>query len=344
MLILGLFLLFAPVPAQLPAPCASGGDLNNCRGAANAPMGKFRLNGKLSLAGTSELPRLDVKLLNDQGTVLATTLSFANGTFRFDDVSLARYTIEITDARFNIVTYPVWLREPEQTENVIAITLTPTSNPATGPAFTGVVTRLEYDGNVPAAALEAFKKGTDALSQPNKENPAEPHFKKAIELYPDFYEAHYQLGLEQARLRRPADALPNLEKAVALKPNARPALSLLGRLYVENKQFPKAIQTLLRIEKVGTMNADDFFYLGVAALQIDNVVAAQGSLEQSIKLNPGKNPAAYVQLANAYSRSNNPEKALQTLESFLTQFPNDPNRKAVEDGAKKMREGLQKKP
>src|ERR1043166_409854 len=101
MWILALF-LFVQGNRTIPQPCLSG-DLESCKGAANAATGSYRLNGKITV-DKGETPLVDVKLKNDQGVVLQTVLSFANGTFHFDGVSLGRYTVEIVDSRYNLAT------------------------------------------------------------------------------------------------------------------------------------------------------------------------------------------------------------------------------------------------
>ena len=55
-----------------------------------------------------------------------------------------------------------------------------------------------------------------------------------------------------------------------------------------------------------------------------------------------ESPAAYVELDNAYSRNGNPTAALSSLEDYLRPFPNDRNRKVIEDAAKKLRESISK--
>ncbi len=48
------------------------------------------------------------------------------------------------------------------------------------------------------------------------------HLQKAIELQPDYWQAHNNLGVALARKGRPAQAVPHFKKAVELKPDDIP--------------------------------------------------------------------------------------------------------------------------
>jgi tetratricopeptide (TPR) repeat protein len=302
--------------------------------------GAYRLNGRI-VVDKGELPLVEVRLKNDTGNVVQSVQAFANGTFRLD-AGLGRYTVEVADARFNIATVFLWLREPADAAKEIVIRLV--RNDAGKPGESGEFDfhALELDATIPSGALAEFKRGMEAVRNKSKDDTAEPHFKKAIQLYPDFYDAQFQLGLEYARQRKAADALQAVERAVFLKPNALPSLSALGRMYVEGGQFEKGIATFLHAGSLGTPSADDRYYLGLGFYRMDNTAAAQQQFEQAIALAPKKNPAVYVQLHNAYMRNGKPAEALGALEKYLQLFPNDPNRKVIEENAKKLRASLGK--
>jgi hypothetical protein len=309
--------------------------------------GAYRLNGKI-VVDQGEIPLVDVRLKDDRANVLQTVQSFANGTFHLDGVTLGRYSVEVADSRYKLATVQLWLREAEDTSGVIVIRLARNDS---GKASSGTpdadgidMAALELDASLPAAALDEFKRGVDALRNRSKDNPPDAHFRKAVELAPDFYEGNFQLGLELARQRKGPAAIQAMERAALLKPTSAAPLSVLGRLYVEAGQFQNGVNTLLKIGPLGSLSADDRYYLGLAFYRLDNTAAAQQQLELAISLAPNKNPAAYVQLSNALQRNGNSTAALKALEDYLRLFPNDPNHKAVEEGARKLRTAIQKNP
>jgi len=324
-------LLLVQNPNQVPPP-------------ANPLAGTFRINGRI-LVDRGEIPLVEVRLLNNNGTLAKTALSFANGTFHFNEVSLGRYTVEVIDSRYNLATVQLWYRDPAETSGVVTVRLVSNGKADTSLEMAELdktVRELELDATIPASALVEFKKGVEAIRYRSKDNPPEVHFKKAVQLAPDFYEAHYQIGLESARQRRTPQAIPALERAVSLKPAAPMPLSLLGRLYVEAGRFQDGIATLLKIASLRPLSADDRYFLGLAFYNSNRMDAAQQQLELAISLAPNKNPGAYVHLSNAYLKNGQPEAALAALENYLRLFPKDQNYDAVQEGTKKLRVAIQK--
>ncbi len=342
-----VFLLVLMLQRSIPAPCIAAttpDDLMNCKGGSNTPDGVYRINGKITV-DKGAIPLVDVKLYNDMHNQVQSVQSFANGTFHFDAVPLGRYSIEVVDSRFNLETIQLWLRNPEDTGKVVGIALK--SNDGSKPTgdasdISKIIADVERDASVPAAAFEEFRKGMEAIRQRSKDNPPDLHFKNAISTYPDFYEAFYQLGLEQGRQHQTADAVRSLVKASALKPELASPLAGLGRAYVEDNQFPRAVESFSKLGGMTTLTAEDRYFLGQALFKMDNTQAAQQQFSISVSLAPGKNPLAYVQLANCYGRNGDSDSALKTLDDYLRLFPNDPNRKAVEAGANKLRDSIKK--
>src|SRR5262245_9752590 len=160
-------ILMLPIP-QLQSPCLVAADLSNCKSAVAS---SFRLNGRI-VVDKGELPLVDVRLKDDRGSVLHTVQSFANGTFFFDGVGLGRYSVEVADARFEMATVPLWLREPEDSGGVIVIKLKPNRNakqPGPGSSdLDKMVGDLKLDARVPAAALDEFTKGAEAINRRSK--------------------------------------------------------------------------------------------------------------------------------------------------------------------------------
>lgn len=80
---------------------------------------------------------------------------------------------------------------------------------------------------------------------------AEKHFRKAVELYPQFGLAWYNLGLVTVQQGKGQEALPYVQRALELEPDNAKALALIGQVYGRFMQQPlkgipplrKAIET-----------------------------------------------------------------------------------------------------
>jgi len=73
---------------------------------------------------------------------------------------------------------------------------------------------------------------------------AEEHFKRAIELDPNYVQAHISYGTHLARQRRLNEGIAEVKKAVELDPFASTGNTQLGRLFLYNGQFDEAIEQL----------------------------------------------------------------------------------------------------
>jgi tetratricopeptide (TPR) repeat protein len=308
--------------------------------------------------------RVTVRLKDDTNlTTIATTDSFANGTFHFDNISLGFYLVSVADSRYLIKDVHLDLRQPEDTGRSILISLVRNGGtaaaPTNGEAYLDELNKLnmtELAAGTDPAAFEEFRKGVDLAKLGPKRNDilvpangspadtAEGYFKKTVSMAPDFYEGYFQLGLEQLRQSHMQDAAGTLEHAVTMNAADTRPLRVLGELYLQQKQFQKAVDSLVKVGTLGSLNSDDRYHLGVAFVGLDNAAAAQQQFSTAISLAPGKNPQAYLQLHNVDLKLNQLPEGIAVLDDFIRLFPNDPNHKMAEDRVKKLRETLKKQP
>jgi tetratricopeptide (TPR) repeat protein len=90
-----------------------------------------------------------------------------------------------------------------------------------------------------------------ALEHQARLDEAATQFQKALDLEPDFAEAHRNLGVTFSRLNRPQQAIEHLQQAVRAKPDYSVAHHELGLLLNDQGRFEAAVrqfQEALRIE------------------------------------------------------------------------------------------------
>lgn len=298
----------------------------------------YRITGKV-IVGRDEPVRTDIVLKSLMGDPGRTVQSFANGTFRFDDVTLGNYSIEVTDSRFNLYYNTLLLRDPADTGKEVVVHLVRRGEPGTlsGPLDSDLYTiDATTLAKTPAKAMDEYNKGVDAIRNRNKANPADAHFRKAIAEAPQFYEAQLQLGIELKEQNNKDDAIQSFEKAAALKPAERRPLSLLGELYDEALKFQRAVDVLSRLAALGALEARDEYFLGVAHYRLDQMNPALDHLLAAINKGNDTDPAPFLQLHNVFVKMKD-SRALAVLEDYLKLFPNDPNHAQMEERAKQMR-------
>jgi tetratricopeptide (TPR) repeat protein len=75
---------------------------------------------------------------------------------------------------------------------------------------------------------------------------AVPLLRKALEVHPDYYEAHRDLAVTYDRLSRPAEALPHYERAARLDPDPKRGHNMYGNALLRARRFEDAIARLER--------------------------------------------------------------------------------------------------
>src|SRR5436309_5643841 len=93
---------------------------------------------------------------------------------------------------------------------------------------------------IPAKAHEAFNSGTSLLLQ-NQPASSIPEFQRALKIFPDFYEAHYKLGLANLNLRRYPEAQAAFESSIEVSKGRYPPANFgLGVALCTQRQYSEA--------------------------------------------------------------------------------------------------------
>jgi hypothetical protein len=300
----------------------------------------FRLSGKI-VVGLDEpvITLVTLKPVVGDTPAAQTVQSFANGTFRFENVQLATYVVEVVDSHFNLYQNTIWLREPKDTSKELFIRLTRFGEGGAQPAPDIELYTLNAEtlASMPPKAIEEFNKGVDAIRNPAKNNPADAHFKRAIAAAPQFYEAQLQLGLEQQRQNKKDDAIQSFERAAAIKPAESRPLSALGSLYVDTQKYQKAADTLAKLAALAKLSPRNEYDLGTAFYRLERMPEAVEHLLASINSGNDTDPAPFLQLHNVFIKMRNGGAALEVLDDYLKLFPYDSNHAVMTERAQQMR-------
>ena len=109
------------------------------------------------------------------------------------------------------------------------------------PALRAAQKALELDDTLPEAHTALGRlKGSYEWDWSGSEE----HFRKAIELNPNYGDAHLTLGTQLARRGRLNEAISEVKKAIEVDPLSRAYINQLGRLLLYNHQYDEAIEKL----------------------------------------------------------------------------------------------------
>ena len=128
---------------------------------------------------------------------------------------------------------------------------------------------------------------------------AEKSYKKAIELKPDFFEAHNNLGATQQNLGRLDEAEKSYKKAIELKPDYAEAHNNLGNTLNYKGDLVAAIDSYKQAIKIKPDYAEAYNNIGIALNLKGDTEAAIDSYKQIIKIKPDY-AVAYRSLSNLY--------------------------------------------
>lgn len=142
-------------------------------------------------------------------------------------------------------------------------------------------------------------------------------WRRAVQTDPNGSLAHMQLAEALRVERRPKDALPHALKAAELARHKAKSLNVLGLVYKDLGDFPKAIATFQRVIEIG----DD---TTLAAGNLADIYAKQGRFDEAISVfkgeverHPGYEPIGKQNIAVLLVREGKRKEAIETLESSL---------------------------
>ena len=288
------------------------------------------ITGELRVArGTFPSHRIEVVLLT-RGTNAGVTFADADGRFSFPNLPGNVYHVIINDQDYEPVDEVVQLNPMVSLLHFMTITLTPRpdkkAEPAPAPPASGgnpyMVSAADYNKRFPKKVIKEFDAGV-AADAAQKPADAIQHFQKAIEIAPDFYPAHNNLGsayLKQGDLGR---ARGQFSEVVRLNPSDAMAYFNLGNVMYLGKDYAGALQQVQEGLRRQPNSAFGLFVLGEIYTRTNHLPEAERALRQAAALD--KN-LAYVrlQLVKLYLDERRNSDAVAELKSFLKDFPQDP--------------------
>jgi len=300
----------------------------------------FQIRGKV-VVGLDEPVITQVTLRNVNGGGVGTQ-SFANGTFRINNVPFGVYWISVVDSRFNLYENQFLLRQAKDSERELLIRLTRRGESAAPPELDAALYVVDAATmrTTPPEALKEFDNGLNALRNRNRNNPPDEHFKRAIAKAPSFYEAHLLLGLEHQKQNKDNDAIRSFERAAALKPAEHRPQRELGQLYWKTNQFEKVVDSVSKLIQYSAATSREHYNLGSALYGLNKLAEAEEQLLASINKGTDTDPAPFLQLHNVLMKMAEPQRGLAVLEDYLKLFPSDANHAAMEERARLLRERL----
>jgi tetratricopeptide (TPR) repeat protein len=195
------------------------------------------------------------------------------------------------------------------------------SAPATaaGNATTVSVAQMK----TPRKAQNELQKAKQYL-QRNKPAEARAAALKALEICPDYAEAHAFLGVLDLFDHKTSDAVAELEKAVQLDPNSAPSLSALGAAYSATEHFDDALRALQSALRVDPNSWQAYMGMARAYLGKNDFAAALRSIDRARPLAPPDYSPINLVRAQALLGLKDYADAVAEYEQYLQRQPHGP--------------------
>lgn len=310
------------------------------------------IEGKVITPGGTQ-PNTPVRVkLTFNGRAIHETFTDLSGRFSFPGLSRGVYQLTAEGDGINFETTTVYAEvsafgsAPQtftQQIQLRPIAHKPTAQPGVVNAFTQ---------NVPDAAKQAFATGVK-LAEDGKTEAAIENIRNAIKIFPDYFDAHLQLGNMFLKTEQFNEAIAELDLARQVNPNDERCYQSFGLLLMKQRNFAMAVAIFAeaaRLNPANPMNAvmKATALIHQAAVAPESAPATENrsyllgraelALSQASDLSENKLKPDTMTMALFYELKGDPDKAAAELESYLKKSPQIKNSAAIQSEIKRLRE------
>ena len=294
-------------------------------------MNQVDVRGEVSSEGDREESGLTIELVSSERRLAGRAQVGLSGDFDVQNVEPGDYELRVLDSRQQVIRSE--FVTVSENENNFSVRLP--EQPLSKQPVRGTVSLSQLKRKIPPKALKEFRKAEASHAAGNDQQSIE-HLDRALELYPDFAEAHSNLGIRYLRLRQYPQAVEHLRKAVELAPACGPAFTNLSAALFELREYPDAEQAARQALRLN--GADD-----KARMLLGLSLASGGGKDEEalrqLKAVATEFPRVRLAIADLLVQQGHPRKAAVELKEYLTAGKVD-NRGEVETWINRLEQGL----
>lgn len=172
--------------------------------------------------------------------------------------------------------------------------------------------------SAPSSARKAYDKGREhALKEKWEE--AEKSFRKAVEIYPRYAVAWYELGRIQQRNQDMTSAKTSFQNAISADAAYVNPYDGLASIAASGKQWQELVNLTTKLLALNSVNFPNAWFLkGVGHFYLQQYASAESSARQGLKVDEGHNvPKLEYLLGMALSQQRQYVEAAQHMRAFL---------------------------
>ncbi|HEV8371378.1 MAG TPA: tetratricopeptide repeat protein [Pyrinomonadaceae bacterium] len=289
--------------------------------------------------------------LTFNGRAIHETFTDLSGRFSFPGVGRGTYqltaegdgmTFETTSVYADVSAFGTAPQSFSQDIQLRPIKHKPIAQPGVVNAFNQVV---------PDSAREALDLGIK-LGEEGKTEAAVENFRRAIQIFPDYFDAHLQLGNLFLKRELFTEAIAELDRAREIDPNDERAYQSFGLLLMKQKNYQVAVAVFgeaMRLNPSNPMNAlmrataliHQAATINEASSAVDRsslLSQADAAISQATSLSGNKVRPDSLTLALFYEMKGDPERAANELDAYVQRTPQAKNSQAIQNEIKRLRE------
>lgn len=267
------------------------------------------------------MDNLRVELHADTGELISQTFTNTLGEFDFTGLRAGNYVLLIQEKGYEPVRDAVDLTAASH--GGLFYSLRPASNddnkkPVPGADQPKVSAR---ELKLPAKAQDSLHKGLERLYGKKDPGGSIPLFQKVLEIAPDFYEAHYYIGMAHMFLGEAPEAEAAFHTAIDGSGDNYPDPQIaLATLEVDTHHPELAVEHAERGVELDPQSWQGHLELAKALFALNRVPEAEKNAVEARKLKPDF-PDLYITLANIHIRQQNASALLDDVNAYLRLAP-----------------------
>jgi Tfp pilus assembly protein PilF len=298
------------------------------------PVRGFSVSGSVSDANHVRLDGVRLELHAFGGPAVGTVFTSGNGNFQFNNVPAGNYTLVTDQVGYQTANQQVEVRDSSVFG--VQVELLKTLDGST-PVNMGPNTISKRELSIPHKAHDSMGKGLDLLYEKSDFQGSLKLFQKAIEGYPDYYEAYAQMGVAYMKLADADNSEKAFRKSIEVSHEQYPMayIGLTDNLLNENR-FADAEPMARKAIELDSNSWQANSQLARALVELHRPAEAEASAVAAAKLRPD-NATLYLILANVHIQLQNNRALLDDLNHYLQLAPVGP----FADRARQQRDQLQ---
>jgi tetratricopeptide (TPR) repeat protein len=286
-----------------------------------APQGFFAVFGTIRDEDGRIVSSVRVSIVDENYQPIHTMFSDSSGRFQFRNLRAGSYYLRVD---------PTGLPFEEYSLQIDLYSMTRRASTTEEPTLVDVVLRRKKSWNaptgrspsvvfmqvIPPAARAEYDRGVSSLKDKDPALGFES-LKKAIAIFPDYFDALELLGTEYVKLLQFENAIPILVHALAVNNKAGSSMYALGVAYLNFNRIDESIEWLENASAQDSGNPNVYMMLGLAYGKKQSLDLAETAFKKAYQLGRANAADAHLYLAGIYDKRARYGDAWRELELYL---------------------------